>query len=97
MVTFDPEPLRAKIAQNWNIVYDMVEQCPKPFRLHVALISGGAVKKVTWDSETLEGACAALAEAGVRAVRIASPLPVPDDLTEIYLDFDPASAMLQPE
>lgn len=89
------DSVRQAIVPNWNIDYAMAEACPKPFQLHVALKPGGIVQDVSLNGEPSgDTACKSLVESAKRAVLKSSPLPVPNDISAMDLNFDIPS-MLQ--
>jgi len=85
----DTEAVREAILPNWNISYEAAEACPKPFQLYVGLKPGGVVQDVTLNGlPSDDTACRSLVESARRAVLKSSPLPVPDDVTKLTINFD---------
>ena len=85
----EPELVRADILPNWNIDYEAAEACPKPFQLYVGLKPGGVVQDVTLKGlPSDDTACRSLVEFARRAVLQSSPLPVPNDVTRLTINFD---------
>jgi hypothetical protein len=81
--------VREKIVPNWYIDYEAAEACPRPFQLQVALKPSGVVQEVVVNREpSNDEACRSLVESARRAVLKSSPLPVPDDVTELTINFD---------
>lgn len=85
----DGDAVRAAIEANWYINFKAAEACPQVFQLHIALAPGGKVQDVSLvGEESSEPACRALVGAATRAILLASPLPVPEDLKALNVNFD---------
>ena len=85
----DAASVREHIVPYWNIDYEAAEAWPKPFQLQIALKPGGIVQGVTLNEMPSDNeACRSLVASARRAVLKSSPLPVPDDVTKLNINFD---------
>ena len=83
------QALRLKIESNWNVPA-LEGNCLQPMTFRVHLGAGGTVEEVKLlDPEAMPQSCQQFADSAKRAILISSPLPVPEGLVMLQLNFDP--------
>jgi hypothetical protein len=85
----DLEVIRHKVEGNWNVPLSD-DACSEMMVFRIDLGTGGTVEEVKLlDPEPLPQVCQATADSAERAIWKSSPLPVPEGVVMLQLNFDP--------
>ena len=86
----DLEAVRHKIEGNWNTAPVSQSACSQVIVLRINLGAGGTVEEIKLlDPEPLPQSCHQAADSAKRAILISSPLPVPNGVEMLQMNFDP--------